>query len=107
MTFAFEGTVEGDLEGTLTSFLISARFAGPIVQVLEFIWIIDTGDEATSFTACTSGIINTNTGGVVLNGEVCEGAFLGRKFHDQGRLVGVTEEGQTLFEGSIRLMPNK
>lgn len=106
MTFVWEGSVEGDLEGDLTTMLVGLQATGPILHV-EFLWLIDTGDEETSFTACASGILNTRTGRVVMNGEVCEGAFLGRKFHDEGQLTGVTGDGRTEFAGSIRLMPNE
>lgn len=106
MSFQWEGIVYGDFEGTLTSTLVSADAAGPILKI-EFIWEIETGSEETSFTACATGILNTNIGSVVMNGEVCEGAFLGQNFFDQGQLTGVTEDGRTQFEGSIRIAPNE
>src|SRR5262245_33896952 len=69
--FVFQGTTSGDAPGTLTSRLVSLDAAtGPILHV-TFDWIVGSG--ARSFTARTSGIWNTNTGRVVMNGTVIAG----------------------------------
>jgi hypothetical protein len=96
----WEGTVAGDLEGDLTTVLTALEISGPIWHV-EFDWIVDTGDEY-SFTAHLSGILNTYTGGVVMNGRVSEGYLLGAQVHEEGQLI----DPETLrFQGSIQLMP--
>lgn len=95
----WEGTISGDLEGTLTTVLTSLEIRGPIWRV-EFDWIIVAGDVA--FTAPLSGILNTSTGRVVMNGVVGEGHLRGAQVHEEGQLVDV----DTLqFQGTIRIMP--
>jgi tetratricopeptide (TPR) repeat protein len=69
---------------------------------VEFDWIIDADDDAYDFTARLSGILNTRTGSVVMNGAVVEGWLLGARVHEEGQLVDPATLG---FEGSIRLMP--
>ena len=95
----WQGTVEGDVSGSLTTELEGLRISGPIWHV-TFDWIISAG--ASSFTARLYGILNTNTGAVVMNGTVVDGYLLGAQVHEEGQLVDLT----TLqFVGSIRLMP--
>ena len=95
----WEGTVAGDVEGNLTTVLRDLRVTGPIWHV-EFDWIIDAGDQ--SFTARLTGILNTNTGYVVMNGTVIEGWLEGAQVHEDGQLI----DPDTLrFQGAIRLMP--
>jgi hypothetical protein len=95
----WEGTVAGDSDGALTTRLLSNDIRGPVWHV-TFDWIIDAG--AQSFTARLSGILNTRTGRVVMNGNVISGYLLGAQVHEAGQLVdGATFE----FAGSIRLMP--
>jgi hypothetical protein len=95
----WEGTVAGDVAGGLRTELTDLRVTGPIWQV-RFDWIIDAG--AQSFTADLAGILNTNTGAVVMNGRVVDGYLLGAQVHEEGQLV----DAQNLcFEGTIRIMP--
>ena len=98
--FVFQGTTGGDVPGALTSKLVSIEAStGPILH-LTFDWIVSAG--AKSFTARTSGIWNTKTGSVVMNGTVIDGYLLGAHVHEQGQLLDPT----TLhFAGSLRLMP--
>jgi hypothetical protein len=94
----WQGTISGDLEGTLTTVLTSLEIRGPIWHV-EFDWIIDAGDVA--FTAPLSGILNTNTGRVVMNGVVGEGHLSGARVHEEGLLVDVDTQQ---FLGTIWIM---
>src|SRR5262245_49409561 len=68
------GTVSGDLDGTLTTRLLSLDVTGPIWHV-TFDWTVEAGPS--SFTARLSGILNTVTGGVVMDGTVISGHLLG------------------------------
>ena len=95
----WQGTVSGDVTGALTTKLLSLEVTGPIWHV-TFEWIIEAGPS--SFTARLSGILNTDTGGVVMNGNVISGSWLGAQVHEEGQLVNpATLE----FVGSIRVMP--
>lgn len=95
----WEGTVGGDVDGDLTTILTALQVSGPI-WLVEFDWIVDAG--AQSFTAHLSGILNTETGSVVMNGEVVEGWLLGAQVHEEGQLV----DADTLrFQGTIQVMP--
>ncbi len=97
----WEGTVSGDLEGQLTTVLTDLRISGPIWHV-EFDWIVDAAGDANDFTAHLSGILNTETGSVVMNGTVVEGWLLGAQVHEEGQLV---DPATLAFEGTIRIMP--
>jgi hypothetical protein len=100
----WEGTVSGDVNGGLTTFLTGCTgpdpYSGRIWHV-EFDWIITAGAE--SFTARLSGILDTQTGQVVMNGTVVDGFLQGAQVHEEGQLV----DAATLrFEGSISVMPS-
>jgi hypothetical protein len=95
----WQGTVSGDVNGNLTTILTDLSISGPI-WLVEFDWIIDAGPQ--SFTAHLKGILNTQTGHVVMNGVVTEGWLLGAQVHEEGQLV----DPDTLrFQGTIRVMP--
>ena len=95
----WHGTVAGDIDGGLTTDLLSLDTTGPIWHV-TFDWVIDAGPS--SFTARLSGVLNTSTGGVVMDGTVVSGYLRGAQVHEEGQLVNpATIE----FAGSIRLMP--
>lgn len=95
----WEGTVTGDLEGDLRTELLELRVAG-IVWHVRFLWIIDAGDK--SFVADLNGILNLNTGRVVMNGRVVEGYLEGARVHEEGLLV---DPVNSCFAGTIRIMP--
>jgi hypothetical protein len=95
----WHGTVAGDIDGNLTTELLALDVTGPIWHV-TFDWIIDAGPS--SFTARLSGVLNTKTGGVVMNGTVVSGYLLGAQVHEEGQLV---DPATLEFVGSIRLMP--
>jgi hypothetical protein len=97
----WQGVVGGDVEGQLTTVLTGLRVTGSIWQV-EFDWIIEAADPAYSFTARLTGILNTKTGKVVMNGTVVEGWLLGARVHEEGQLVNPDTLG---FIGSIRILP--
>jgi hypothetical protein len=95
----WHGTVAGDIDGGLTTELLALDTTGPIAHV-TFDWIVSAGQS--SFTARLSGIWNTKTGAVIMNGTVVSGYLLGARVHEQGELV---DPNVLEFVGSIRLMP--
>jgi hypothetical protein len=99
-TGVWQGTVAGDVNGALTTRLLSLKVVGPI-WLVTFDWIVDSGPQ--SFTARLSGILNTNTGSVVMTGKVISGFRLGASVIEQGQLMDpVASE----FAGTIDVMPN-
>jgi hypothetical protein len=100
---AWEGTVSGDINGDLKSFLTACTGPNPCsgrIWHVEFDWVIDAGAE--SFTAHLSGVLNNVTGSVVMNGRVVDGFLEGAQVHEAGQLVNAETLG---FEGTIRIMP--
>jgi hypothetical protein len=97
--FVWTGTVSGDVSGTLTTRLTGLEVSGPIWRV-RFDWIIAA--DAQSFVADLSGILNTDTGQVVMNGTVVEGWLSGAQVHEEGQLV---DPATLRFVGEIQLMP--
>lgn len=97
----WEGTVEGDIEGDLRTELTELRESGNVWHV-RFAWIITADDPGESFTADLSGILNLNTGRVVMNGRVVDGYLEGARVHEEGQLV---DPGNFGFEGLINIMP--
>jgi hypothetical protein len=95
----WEGTVSGDIEGTLRTVLLALDETGPIWQV-RFDWIIGSGER--SFTARLDGVLNMQTGAVVMDGTVTEGYLLGARVHETGQLV---DSSTSRFTGSISLFP--
>jgi hypothetical protein len=94
----WSGTVGGDVNGDLTTTLLSLTETGVIWQV-TFDWVVD-GDS--SFTARLSGTLNTSTGDVVMNGRVIDGDYLGARVHEEGQLV---DPATLRFQGLIQIMP--
>jgi hypothetical protein len=103
----WEGTVwHGNVAGDLRTELTALRVAGPIWHV-RFDWIIDVAGR--SLVADLSGILNTNTGKVVMNGVVDRGDLAGARVHEEGQLIDIQFDDQgnivsTTFQGSIRIM---
>ncbi len=97
----WQGTVSGDVDGSLTTVLTDCTGCSGDIWHVEFDWIITAGAE--SFTARLSGILNTQTGAVVMNGTVAEGFLQGAQVHEEGQLVNAASLG---FEGTIRVMPS-
>jgi hypothetical protein len=91
----WEGSVGGDVDGSLRTELRDLRMEGPIWFV-EFDWIIDAGDQ--SFTARLNGTLNTLNGTVLMTGEVIEGAMLGATVYEQAELVNPET---SRFQGTI------
>ena len=96
--FIWNGAVSGDVNGDLETVLLEARQSGWILHVV-FDWIVD-GD--CSFTARLNGILDTQSGRVLMNGRVIEGCWQGAQVHEEGQLVNPADSG---FEGVIRIMP--
>ena len=95
----WEGATAGDVAGALRTELRGLQVTGPIWHV-SFDWIVTAGPQ--SFTARLSGILNTATGAVVMNGTVIDGWLEGAQVHETGQLV---DPAVLRFQGSIRLMP--
>jgi hypothetical protein len=95
----WNGTVSGDVNGNLTTQLLSARPAGPILHV-TFAWIIDADEN--SFTAVLDGTLNTITGQVEMDGTVVEGWLVGARVHEEGQLV---DPATGRFQGEIVILP--
>jgi hypothetical protein len=95
----WEGATAGDVAGGLRTELRGLQVTGPIWHV-SFDWIVSAGPQ--SFTARLSGILNTATGAVVMNGTVIDGWLEGAQVHETGQLV---DPAVLRFQGSIRLMP--
>ncbi len=101
VNFVFAGTVSGDVSGDLTSRLVSLEAVTGPVYHLTFDWTVSAGSE--SFTARTSGIWNTKTGNVVMNGCVIAGYLDGAQVHEQGQLI---DPATLTFEGFLQLLPD-
>jgi len=97
--FVWTGAVSGDVSGGLTTRLTGLSVSGPIWHV-RFDWIIDAGER--SFVADLSGILDTDTGQVVMNGTVVEGWLSGAQVHEEGQLI---DPATLHFIGEIQLMP--
>jgi hypothetical protein len=95
----WQGTVDGDISGTLITVLTDVQTSDPIWDV-RFDWIIIAGDQ--SFVADLSGTLNNETGAAVMDGTVVEGYLLGAEVHEEGRLV---DPATLQFQGSIQLIP--
>jgi hypothetical protein len=96
---AWEGTISGDIEGTLQTVLLTVDETGPIWHV-TFDRIIGSGDR--SFTARLDGVLNRQTGAVVMDGTVTEGYLLGARVHETGQLA---DAPTSRFTGSITVFP--
>jgi len=97
----FEGAVSGAVNGSLTSRVVSLNgVSGPNYHI-TFDWIVSAGEQ--SFTARTTGIWNTLTGQVGMNGKVISSGYLsGAQVHEEGHLVNPTS---LTFAGFLRLLP--
>jgi len=95
----WNGTVSGDVEGSLTTQLLSATQAGPILNV-TFAWMVSAGEQ--SFTAVLKGTLNTLTGQVEMDGTIVEGWLVGAQVHEEGQLV---DPAIGRFQGKIVIFP--
>lgn len=97
--YVWNGTVGGDINGELETVLLDFSASSKILNV-EFDWIVSAG--AYSFTARLSGVLDTETGKVVMNGTIIDGWMKGAQVHEEGQLVDLDTSG---FAGTIRIMP--
>ena len=95
----WNGSVSGDVDGSLTTQLLSLTPAGPIWKV-RFAWIVSAGEQ--SFTAVLEGTLNTKTGQVEMNGPIVEGWMVGAQVHEAGQLV---DPSAGRFQGTIDIFP--
>jgi hypothetical protein len=94
------GRVSGDVDGVLTTVLISADTSASIWQV-EFYWIVTADDPARSFIARMTGTLNTETGEVAMSGHVVDGYREGARVEERGQLV---DPERSAFEGTITVL---
>lgn len=92
-SLAWRGTVEGDVEGALTTVLQAGDAPGnsegaPLLRI-EFLWEIRDASKGGhgSFDAELAGILNAGTGSVIMDGTVTRGANVGARVHEMGRAV--------------------
>ena len=95
----WSGAVAGDIEGALTTRLISIDDHKPVNRV-TFDWIVDAGER--SFTARLHGTLDTLTGAVEMKGRVVEGYLEGSQVREAGQLV---DPATLAFEGTIDVRP--
>lgn len=93
------GVVSGNVSGGLTTRLTGLRVSGPIWRA-RFDWIIAA--EERSFVAHRSGILNMDTGQVIMNGTVVEGWLSGAQVHEEGQRVDLATPR---FVGEIVILP--
>lgn len=94
------GRVSGDVEGVLTTVLISADASQPIWQV-EFYWIVTADDPSRSFIARLTGTLNSETGAVAMSGHVVDGYREGARVEEEGMLV---DAERSAFSGTITVL---
>jgi hypothetical protein len=95
----WSGAVSGDIDGALTTRLISLDDHKPVWRV-TFDWIVDAGEQ--SFTARLHGTLDTTTGAVEMKGRVVEGHLEGSQVRESGQLV---DPATSAFEGTIDIRP--
>jgi hypothetical protein len=93
----WQGTVGGDIVGTLETHLTDRQVTGSIWHV-RFDWIITAGSH--SFVADLRGTLDTVTGAVVMDGRVVDGYLQGARVHEEGQLV---DPAVSRFQGTIRV----
>jgi len=96
------GRVSGDVEGVLTTVLISADASQPVWQV-EFYWIVTADDPSRSFIARLTGTLNSETGAVAMSGHVVDGYREGARVEEEGMLV---DAERSAFSGTITVLAN-
>jgi hypothetical protein len=99
----WEGVVTGDLTGDLVSQAIDVDADRPVWKV-RFLWTVGEPGDPDYLVADLTGILNTNTFSVVMNGRVVDGAYTGAQVHEAGQLVGVEDCGLR-FQGTITVLP--
>jgi hypothetical protein len=95
---AWQGTATGPtgVAEPLQTQLTSVRQTGSVLQV-EFDWHV-----GSTYLAQLSGVLNLETGAVVMNGPITEGQFAGSQVHEEGQLY---DAANSCFAGTIRVMP--
>jgi hypothetical protein len=97
----WEGTTKGPAQGTVVSHPTQIVPDGDILLV-TFVWEISAGRH--SFTAVTTGTLNTVTGAVILDGYVTDGWLEGASVHEEGQLV---DASLSRYQGVIGLTVQK
>ena len=77
----WRGTASGDAVGTVESKLLAFSETGTVSQ-LDAEWTVTAGQR--SFKARVSGIYNSSSQIIVLNGVVTEGWMKGAQIHERG-----------------------
>jgi hypothetical protein len=94
------GRVSGDVDGVLTTVLITADASQPVWDV-EFYWIVTADDPSRSFIARLTGTLNSETGEVAMSGHVVDGYRMGARVEEQGQLV---DADRMEFHGTITVL---
>lgn len=89
--FVFSGTTGGRVKGDLTSRLVPGSLTqGPRYWTMSFDWIVSAKANKKSFVARTTGVFDTVTGTVIMDGSVTDGWHLGAPVHEKGQLIDPT-----------------
>lgn len=94
----WHGTAQGPTGASepLETRLTGLRQTDSVLHV-DFDWQV--GD---TYLARLSGVLNLETGAVVMNGRVAEGQFAGSQVHEEGQLY---DAENSCFAGTIRVLP--
>ena len=91
------GRVDGDVDGELTTVLISADTSSAVWSV-DFYWIVTADDPRLSFVARLAGTLDTDTGAVAMRGRVVDGYRVGALVEESGQLY---DGERSAFRGTI------
>lgn len=92
----WKGTATLDTTEKLRTELTSASQSGQILHV-TFDW-----EVGNLFLAPLSGTLNLDTGAVVMNGTITEGAYAGSNVHEEGQLY---DAENSCFAGTLTVQP--
>ena len=103
-TGTWEGTVAGDCGAGTVSYVDLPPFFGTTVQHFSGEYTVTTGE--CSFKAAVTGMLNSHTGLIVLNGVVTEGSHAGGQFHVRAQLI-IGADGSVCSQGEMTITHSK
>jgi len=103
-TGTWAGTVAGDCGAGTLSYMDLPPFFGTTVQHFSGEYTIITHE--CSFKAAVSGMLNSHTGLIVLNGMVTEGSHAGGQFHVRAQLI-IGKDGSVCSQGEMTITHSK
>jgi hypothetical protein len=96
----FVGTVDGNCgTGSVDYVDLGSDYSKSVWQMTGE-YTVDNGE--CSFKAVVSGIVNTQTGLIVLNGVVTEGPYAGGQFHVRAQLI-IGADGSVCSQGEMTM----